>query len=100
MVLLRKLQTAWGVAQSYWRGWRCCRKIVVIESDDWGSIRTSSREAYDRLVAAGYPMGRSAFGADALETIRRCWPDVYFLSSAELGRMVDGGLESVEDLER
>ena len=30
-------------------GWRTRRKIVVIESDDWGSIRMPSLEAYQRL---------------------------------------------------
>lgn len=27
-------------------GWRTNRKIVVIESDDWGSIRMPSQEVY------------------------------------------------------
>jgi len=27
-------------------GWRTNRKIVVIESDDWGSVRMPSREVY------------------------------------------------------
>mgnify|MGYP000999890125 CR=1 FL=1 len=31
-------------------GWRTNRKIVVIESDDWGSVRMRSREVYDRLI--------------------------------------------------
>jgi hypothetical protein len=31
-------------------GWRTKRKIVVFESDDWGTIRTSSVEAVDRLI--------------------------------------------------
>ena len=31
-------------------GWRTKRKIVVIESDDWGSIRMPSREVYDTLL--------------------------------------------------
>lgn len=34
-------------------GWKNQRKIVVIESDDWGSIRMSSRTAYTRLLNAG-----------------------------------------------
>jgi len=40
----------------------------VIESDDWGAIRTSSRENYNFLAAAGYPMGDSVLSVDALET--------------------------------
>ncbi|MFN3873602.1 MAG: hypothetical protein ACK4R9_11450 [Ignavibacterium sp.] len=34
-------------------GWRTNRKIIVIESDDWGSIRMPSREVYNRLLSRG-----------------------------------------------
>lgn len=34
-------------------GWRTKRHIVVIESDDWGSIRMPSREAFNALLKAG-----------------------------------------------
>jgi hypothetical protein len=34
-------------------GWRTKHKIVVIESDDWGSIRMPSLGAYERLERAG-----------------------------------------------
>jgi hypothetical protein len=34
-------------------GWRTSRKILVIESDDWGSNRMPSKEAYDSLEKAG-----------------------------------------------
>jgi len=34
-------------------GWRTNRKIVVIESDDWGSIRMPSKEVYEKLLKAG-----------------------------------------------
>jgi hypothetical protein len=34
-------------------GWRTQRKIVVIESDDWGSIRMPSMRAFERLKAKG-----------------------------------------------
>lgn len=34
-------------------GWRTNRKIVVFESDDWGSIRMPSKEVYDKLLKAG-----------------------------------------------
>lgn len=36
------------------QGWRTNRKIVVFESDDWGSIRMPSREVYEKALAAGY----------------------------------------------
>ncbi|NLD48222.1 MAG: polysaccharide (de)acetylase [Clostridiaceae bacterium] len=34
-------------------GWRTKRRIVVIESDDWGSIRMPSRDAFKRLKNMG-----------------------------------------------
>ena len=34
-------------------GWQTKRHIVVIESDDWGSIRTRSKKDYDEMLAAG-----------------------------------------------
>ena len=35
-------------------GWRTNRKIVVIESDDWGSIRMPSKDIYEKLQIKGY----------------------------------------------
>ena len=35
-------------------GWRTNRKIIVIESDDWGSIRMPSIEIYNKLLNQGY----------------------------------------------
>ena len=37
-------------------GWHTRRKIVVIESDDWGSIRMPSKEVYEKCLKAGYPV--------------------------------------------
>ncbi len=34
-------------------GWRTTRKIVVIECDDWGSIRMPSKEVHDDLLKKG-----------------------------------------------
>lgn len=42
-------------------GWRTDRKLVVLESDDWGSIRMPSRQTYERLVALGYPLANRPF---------------------------------------
>ncbi len=39
-------------------GWKSSRKIVVFESDDWGSIRMPSIEAYERLEKAGVKFHR------------------------------------------
>lgn len=49
-------------------GWRTNRKIVVIESDDWGSIRMESKQAYDYFLKKGLPVDQSPYNRyDALE---------------------------------
>lgn len=35
------------------KGWKTNRKIVVIESDDWGSERTPTKKAYNDMLAVG-----------------------------------------------
>ncbi len=42
-------------------GWRTKKKIIVIESDDWGSIRMPSRETYDLLLGQGVPVDKHTF---------------------------------------
>jgi len=37
------------------------RKIVVLECDDWGSIRMPSKEVYDFLMRSGIPVGQNRF---------------------------------------
>lgn len=41
-------------------GWRTNRKIVVIESDDWGSLRMSSQQAYSSLSKKGITLDKGA----------------------------------------
>ena len=49
-------------------GWKTKRKIVVFESDDWGSIRMSSKKAFNYLLKKGYPVDRCPYNAnDMLE---------------------------------
>jgi len=43
------------------RGWRTHRKIVVIESDDWGSIRMPSRKVYEQCLKAGYRVDNNPY---------------------------------------
>lgn len=48
-------------------GFHLRRKILVIESDDWGSIRVPSREVYESLLQKGVRMDRFPFSRyDAL----------------------------------
>lgn len=42
-------------------GWTTNRKIVVIESDDWGSIRMPSERAYEKLLKAGIPVNKDPY---------------------------------------
>ena len=50
-------------------GWRTHRKIVVFESDDWGSIRMPSKEVFQLFNNKGYPVATRPFESfDALES--------------------------------
>ncbi len=48
-------------------GWRTNRKIVVIESDDWGSIRMRSKKAYQNILNADIPIDTSRY--NRMETL-------------------------------
>lgn len=51
-------------------GWKSSRKIVVIESDDWGSVRMPSSKAYNALLNAGVPVDKSRYTKwDTLEQV-------------------------------
>lgn len=50
-------------------GWRTKRHLVVIESDDWGSIRMPSREVYEEFLRGGIRVDNDAYCKyDALAT--------------------------------
>jgi hypothetical protein len=50
-------------------GWRTDKKIIVFESDDWGSIRMSSKEAFRKLVNSGVSIANDPYCKyDALES--------------------------------
>jgi len=42
-------------------GWRTRRKILVIESDDWGAVRMPSREVYNKCLREGYPVDKISY---------------------------------------
>jgi hypothetical protein len=56
----------------HWRnlpGWTTKRKIIVFESDDWGSIRMPSKEVYNACLKAGYPVDKNVYEKyDTLES--------------------------------
>lgn len=50
-------------------GWRTKRHIIVIESDDWGSIRMSSKESCNKLKQARIDVCKNHYNTnDALES--------------------------------
>lgn len=50
-------------------GWKTNRKLLVITSDDWGSVRIESVEARDKLKDAGFEMDGNRFNKfDSLES--------------------------------
>jgi hypothetical protein len=50
-------------------GWRTDRKIIVIESDDWGAVRMPSKQVYERLLNSGIKVDQSCYDTyDTLES--------------------------------
>lgn len=50
-------------------GWRTNRKLLVLESDDWGTIRVSSKEAVKDFQIYNIPVDQCAYNSnDALES--------------------------------
>ncbi|MFZ4455591.1 MAG: hypothetical protein ACOYOT_05160 [Bacteroidales bacterium] len=50
-------------------GWKTDRKIIVFESDDWGSIRLPSKEVYNRFKQRGFSVEKSDYNRlDTLES--------------------------------
>ncbi len=50
-------------------GWRTNRKIVVFESDDWGSIRMPNKETYNTLLNSSIANSLSLY--DSLDSLER-----------------------------
>jgi hypothetical protein len=42
-------------------GWRTKRKLLVIESDDWGSTRMPNKRAYQKLISEGIQVDKNNF---------------------------------------
>lgn len=59
------------LAKNYvnFRGTSLNKKYVVIESDDWGAIRTCDRQSYERMLKAGIQVDKDYFDRyDSLES--------------------------------
>lgn len=59
--ILKNLKSSIGRNVNNILGWNTKRKIVVIESDDWGSIRMPSKEVYNFLLKKGYKVDECPF---------------------------------------
>jgi len=43
------------------KGWKTNRKLLIIESDDWGSIRIPSKQVYNKFVKKGYTIENTVY---------------------------------------
>ena len=43
------------------KGWRTDKKIIIFESDDWGSIRMPSKMAFDSFQNKGYNLSKNSY---------------------------------------
>jgi hypothetical protein len=67
--MIHKLKRILASNYVNWRGWSTKRKIVVIESDDWGSIRMPSRAVYNQFISKGVAADKQYFAKyDCLES--------------------------------
>lgn len=68
--MISELRTIVGRSLIDYRGWRTKRKIVVIESDDWGAIRMPSKSVYNTLLKQGLRVDKCLFSRyDSLESV-------------------------------
>jgi hypothetical protein len=59
--MITELKKKLGIIKNNIGGWSTSRKILVIESDDWGSIRIPSKNAFDILKNKGIPVNECPF---------------------------------------
>lgn len=50
-----------GIADTNLKGRKIFEKIIIIESDDWGSIRMPNKKVFDNLKNFGIPVDKSAY---------------------------------------
>ena len=61
IAIFKRMRRAIARTLINYRGWQTERKIVVFESDDWGSIRMPSKEVYSKFLELGIPVDRSPY---------------------------------------
>lgn len=60
-MILQKIKNVIGQNVNNFRGWSTNRKIIIIDSDDWGSIRMPSKEVYNELIQNGIKVNDCSF---------------------------------------
>ena len=63
-----KLNTGFAILSDLFRGWKTDRKIIVIESDDWGSSKIRDKNQYNKLIDLGYQLHKSNLCLDSFES--------------------------------
>jgi hypothetical protein len=71
-MIAKVVNKAKSISKGYlynYRGWKTNRKIVVIESDDWGGERTPNKEVFLKLLKMGLRVDNCAFSKfDTIES--------------------------------
>ena len=66
--IIQALKSYLAASKMNAKGKSVSEKIVIIESDDWGAIRTPSAEAVKAFQKKGLDLGNSIYKMDALES--------------------------------
>lgn len=67
--IIKKTKSILASSLANVKGWKTNRKIVVIESDDWGSIRMPSKQVYNELIKKGIRVDNDPYNKyDSLAT--------------------------------
>lgn len=59
--MIANLKKKAAAFKNNWSGWSTKRKILVIESDDWGNVRIPNKSAFDTLLTAGIKVNKCPF---------------------------------------
>lgn len=66
---LRKIKASAEFNLHNMQGWRTNRRIIVIESDDWGSVRMPSKSVYDKMLDSGIRVDKCPYNSfDSIES--------------------------------
>jgi hypothetical protein len=59
--MINSLKSIIGSNVTNARGWKTDRKIIVIESDDWGSIRMPNKKTLNDFSKLGYDLSKNPY---------------------------------------